>query len=79
MTQSSPLLSVRTITFTRWQFGQAPYTLIPGGYAEASTTFVASLASMGLGVGFALSAFRFFLFREPGIRRLDFVLMLFQV
>lgn len=67
----APGLSARSTspTFANWRFGYIP---------DSSGTFVASLSAMGLGVGFALSAFRFILFREPEIRRLDFILVLFQ-
>lgn len=55
-----------------------PYTAI-GLPIESSTTFVACLASLGLGIGFSLALFRYCLFRDPEIHRLDGVLMLFQV
>lgn len=42
-------------------------------------TFEASLGSMGLAVGFAISAFRFFLFRERESRLLDYINVLMQV
>ena len=66
----SPLLSPRTPAYTNWRLGLAP---------DSTQTFATDLISMGVGVGFALSTFRFTLFREPEIRRLDLYLMLFQV
>lgn len=81
MGPGSPLITPAKNTlsslFTGWRFGMTPDpTLSP---SIASGTFVASMACMAIGCGFVLSTFRFVLFREPGIRRLDFVLMLFQV
>jgi len=73
----TPAKSTLSPLFTGWRFGNTPDpTLSP---SIASGTFVASMASMAIGCGFVLSTFRFVLFREPGIRRLDFVLMLVQV
>ena len=73
----TPAKNTLSPLFTGWRFGTTPDpTASP---SIASGTFVASMASMAIGCGFVLSTFRFVLFREPGIRRLDFVLMLFQV
>jgi hypothetical protein len=53
-----------------WTFGMPP---------DSTQTFDASLIAMGTGIGFVLSCFRFLLFHEPVIRRVDFVLMLMQL
>lgn len=62
-------MSPRTSAFVQWQLGLAPDTV---------QTFDMSLGAMGLGVGISLSAFRFFLFREPDLRRIDLVMLLLQ-
>lgn len=63
-------MTPRVGAFLDWQFGRLP---------DSSTTFLAGLVSMGIGVGFALSVFRLFALREREVRRLDFILMLLQV
>lgn len=63
-------MTPRTSAFKNWQFGVLPDTMF---------TFDASLASIGIGVGFSLSTFRFFLFREPDLRLLDLIMTLLQV
>lgn len=66
----SPQLSPKTVAYDGWRVGLLPDTM---------PTFTAALASMGLGVGFTISAFRFFLFRDGDSRMLDFINTLLQV
>lgn len=63
-------MTPRAGPFLDWRFGRLP---------DTTTTFMAGLIAMGVGVGFALSAFRLFALREREVRRLDCILMLLQV
>ena len=67
----SPQLTPKTPAYTDWHLGDLPDTVL---------TYVASLATMGLIVGLAISVFRFFLFgHDPDTRLLDYINVLLQV